>query len=217
VRRNARLVLCLAVVFGLVLAPATSAGPRGAKADAYVRAALPYGAELAAAARRQRLDPLLLAGLVQVESGFDADAVSSAGAGGLTQLMPATARSVGVRHLFDPRQNLQGGAYYLRLMINRAGGNVRIALAAYNVGPAAVTRPALRRIGLGYAAKVLAYRDAFARAAATSAPAGRAPADRPAAPSPAGRAPQRPDPDVWVPGDFAGAEEDADGDGLIDG
>jgi soluble lytic murein transglycosylase-like protein len=216
VRRDARLALCLAVILALVLAPATSAGAPGKRADAYVRSALPYGAELAAAARRQRLDPLLLAGLVHVESGFDARAVSGAGAGGLTQLMPATARFVGVRDVFDPRQNLRGGAYYLRLMLDRAGGRVRIALAAYNVGPAAVSRPALRRIGLGYAARVLAYRDAFARAAATSAPTRPAPAGRPAAPSGAGQAP-RPDPDVWLPGDFAGAEEDADGDGLIDG
>ncbi len=88
------------------------------------------------AARRHNLDPRLLAALVKHESGFDPDARSHAGARGLTQLMPATARGLGV-DADDPLENLDGGARYLREQLDRFG-TVRLALAAYNAGPGRV-------------------------------------------------------------------------------
>jgi soluble lytic murein transglycosylase-like protein len=78
--------------------------------------------------------------LVQVESAFQPRAVSPKGARGLTQLMPGTARELGVQDAFDPQQNLDGGARYLRQLLTRYGGDVKRALAAYNAGPGAVDR-----------------------------------------------------------------------------
>jgi hypothetical protein len=75
-----------------------------------------------------------------VESAFDHLAVSSKGARGLMQLMPDTARRMGVSDAFDARQNIFGGVRYLRLMLDTFGGDVRLAAAAYNAGPNAVTR-----------------------------------------------------------------------------
>jgi soluble lytic murein transglycosylase-like protein len=82
----------------------------------------------------------LFESVVAAESGFDPSVVSAAGAQGLTQLMPATARMLGVTDPLDPAQNLEGGARYLAQMIRQFDGNVRLALAAYNAGPGAVAR-----------------------------------------------------------------------------
>jgi soluble lytic murein transglycosylase-like protein len=91
------------------------------------------------AARRYGLDAGLLESLVRAESGGDPRAVSPKGAMGLTQLMPATARELGVTNPFDPAQNIDGGARYLRAMLDRFG-DLRRALAAYNFGPERVER-----------------------------------------------------------------------------
>ena len=88
---------------------------------------------------RHGLPPRLLQALVWTESRFNPLAVSPAGAAGLAQLMPATARELGVTNRHDPRQNIDGGARYLRQMLDRFG-SVRLALAAYNAGPGAVTK-----------------------------------------------------------------------------
>jgi soluble lytic murein transglycosylase-like protein len=104
----------------------------------------PAGSDLTAlataAARRHHLDPALVLALVQVESAFRPSAVSPKGAQGLTQLMPATAREMGVKDALDPEQNLDGGARYLSWLLSRYGGDLKRALAAYNAGPGAVDR-----------------------------------------------------------------------------
>lgn len=99
----------------------------------------PFGEAVAEAAERHGLDPKLLHALVMTESAYRPDAVSPAGAAGLTQLMPGTALDLGVRNRFDPVENLRGGADYLARQIIRFG-DLRLALAAYNSGPGRVAR-----------------------------------------------------------------------------
>ena len=88
---------------------------------------------------RHRLPPGLLQALIWAESRFNPIAVSPAGAAGLAQLMPDTARELGVNDRHDPQQNIDGGARYLRQMLDLFG-SVHLALAAYNAGPGAVTK-----------------------------------------------------------------------------
>lgn len=95
---------------------------------------------VAEAAERYGVDPALIAGVIEAESGFDPNAVSPAGATGLMQLMDATARGLGVTDRLDPRQNVLGGTKLLGQLLARYGGDVRLALAAYNAGPGAVDR-----------------------------------------------------------------------------
>ncbi|MEO5366769.1 MAG: lytic transglycosylase domain-containing protein [Magnetococcus sp. WYHC-3] len=104
-----------------------------------VAASVPFHAQITDAAGHAGLDPSLVEAVVAVESNFRADAVSNKGAVGLMQLMPDTARSLGVTNRHDPAQNLKGGARYLRSMIDRFR-DVRLALAAYNAGPGEVER-----------------------------------------------------------------------------
>lgn len=99
-----------------------------------------YANSINEAARQWNLDPALLKAVVKQESGFNASAVSGAGAMGLMQLMPDTARELGVNNPMDARENLMGGAKYLRSMLDRFDGNLTKALAAYNAGPGAVEK-----------------------------------------------------------------------------
>jgi soluble lytic murein transglycosylase-like protein len=98
-----------------------------------------YAAKIAELSRRFDLSPSLLEALVWQESRWREDAVSPAGARGLTQLMPGTARYLGVNPE-DPMQNLEGGARYLREQLDRFDGNLEKALAAYNAGPGRVIK-----------------------------------------------------------------------------
>jgi len=92
------------------------------------------------AAAQNGVEPSVLYGLIQQESDFDPSASSSAGAEGLTQLMPGTASSLGVTEPLNPAQSIEGGARYLGELLRQFGGNVTDALAAYNAGPGAVQR-----------------------------------------------------------------------------
>lgn len=91
-------------------------------------------------ARAQSLDPKLVKAVIQVESGYNAAALSNKGAIGLMQLMPGTARLLDVLDPYDPVQNLKGGVTYLRNLLDRFSGQVEYALAAYNAGPGAVEK-----------------------------------------------------------------------------
>jgi soluble lytic murein transglycosylase-like protein len=97
-----------------------------------------YEALIEQAAARNGVNPAVLHGLIQQESGFNPDALSSAGAAGLTQLMPGTASTLGVANALDPAESIEGGARYLGELMSQFGGNTEDALAAYNAGPGAV-------------------------------------------------------------------------------
>jgi soluble lytic murein transglycosylase-like protein len=115
-------------------------------------------------ARRHDVRPDLVRAVIQVESAFNPTAVSPKGAMGLMQLMPATARSLGVGNPFDPRQNVRAGVAYLRQLLDRYDNDEALALAAYNAGPGAVDR---------YNQSVPPYRETRAYVARISEAAGR--------------------------------------------
>jgi len=99
-----------------------------------------FDAHIEAATARHGVSRALVRAIIQVESGFNRRAVSGAGARGLMQLMPATARRFGVTNRFDARQNIFGGTRYLRVLLDQYEGNVSLAAAAYNAGPTCVAR-----------------------------------------------------------------------------
>ena len=105
-----------------------------------VPATIAYNATIAEAAHLYRLDPNLIRAIIRAESAFNPFAVSRAGAQGLMQLMPALSEELNVLDPFDPRQNILGGARYLRWLLDRNDGNLDLAVASYNAGPGAVER-----------------------------------------------------------------------------
>ena len=129
--------------------------------------------------KRNSVDPLLLYSIMHQESSFKARAISYKGARGLMQLMPPTASRFGVTNIWDPKQNIEGGARYMRFLLDLFSGDVRLALAGYNAGEGAVlkygkqvppyteTREYVRRIGNRYSM----IRDPNAIASAATAPA----------------------------------------------
>jgi hypothetical protein len=146
-----------------------------------------YDHHVDAAARLYQVNPDLVRAVMGVESEYDQWAVSSKGARGLMQLMPATARRLGVHDVFDARQNIFGGTQYLRMLLDQFGGDVTLALAAYNAGENAVLRyggvPPYRETR-GYVQRVQARLDGLsprvpaANAAAFYTPSGAASALR---------------------------------------
>ena len=86
------------------------------------------------AAYRYGVDPAIVKAIIQAESNYNPKAVSHKGAQGLMQLMPVTAREMGVKNVFSPQQNIHGGTAYFKKLLIRFNGNVKLALAAYNAG-----------------------------------------------------------------------------------
>jgi hypothetical protein len=116
---------------------------------------------IADTAQRHRLLPELLHAVIEAESAYDPNAVSHAGAAGLMQLMPKTAERFGVTDRFDPAQSLEGGASYLRFLIDHFDNDLMLAIAGYNAGENAVekygrTVPPYRETK-GYVVKVLKF------------------------------------------------------------
>jgi soluble lytic murein transglycosylase-like protein len=99
-----------------------------------------YDDIIAEAAEAYRLDPDLIRAVIRAESAFDPTVVSSAGAQGLMQLMPALAEELGVADAFDSKQNIMGGAKYLRWLLDLNHGNIPLTLAGYNAGPTVVAK-----------------------------------------------------------------------------
>lgn len=104
----------------------------------------PYADLVERAAQRHDLPPALLHAVIQAESAYDPQALSPKGAAGLMQLMPDTAVELGVGDVWSPAQNIDGGARYLRQLLNRFDQDLTLAVAAYNAGPGAVLRSGRR-------------------------------------------------------------------------
>lgn len=128
-------------------------------------------------AGRLRVDPNLVDAMIRVESAYNPRAVSPKGAMGLMQLIPSTAESLGVENPFDPRQNIRGGVTFLRSLLDRFNGDVKLSLAAYNAGPSRVAEdggiPAIPETER-YVRKVTSlYREAKGTRSPRAAPTGR--------------------------------------------
>jgi len=134
-----------------------------------------YSGHILAAAKETKVDAALIHAVISVESGYNPSARSSAGAVGLMQLMPDTARRYGVKNRLDPAQNIQGGARYLRDLQVMFGNNLQLVLAAYNAGEESVLKYGRRippyRETAAYVPKVLSYYRKF-RAAPPAAAGG---------------------------------------------
>ena len=122
-----------------------------------------------------QVDPKLVHAMIRVESNYDPSAVSSKGAMGLMQLIPATAHRFGVQNPFDPKQNVQGGVSYLKYLLHLFGGNLPLSLAAYNAGEERVIQsggiPAIPETEHYVQAITHLYHSRNAGSAATAAPA----------------------------------------------
>lgn len=99
-----------------------------------------FGPIIQQISRKYDIEPSIIRALISAESSWDVYAISDKGAIGLMQLMPDTARDMEIKNPFDPEQNIEGGTRYLRILLDRFKGNMEMAVAAYNAGPAAVEK-----------------------------------------------------------------------------
>jgi hypothetical protein len=120
------------------------------------------------AAKQHEVDPSIVKAIIMAESSYNPKAVSNKGAKGLMQLMPVTARELGVKNSFDPVQNIDGGVRYFKMLLDRYKGNVKLALAAYNAGSGKVQAyngiPPYKATHI-YIKKVLKYQKYYTRQA----------------------------------------------------
>ena len=108
--------------------------------DSSAQVNAPFAEVIADAARKTGIDPRLVAAVARRESKFNPNAISPVGACGIMQLMPATAPYLGINNIFDARENILGGAKYLRALLDTFHGDLNLTLAAYNAGPGAVQK-----------------------------------------------------------------------------
>jgi soluble lytic murein transglycosylase-like protein len=122
-------------------------------------------------AKQHEVDPFIVKAIIRAESSYNPKAVSNKGAKGLMQLMPVTARELGVKNSFDPVQNIDGGVRYFKMLLDRYKGNVKLALAAYNAGSGKVQEyngiPPYKATRI-YIKKVLKYQKQYTMKAKSS-------------------------------------------------
>ncbi len=189
------------VVFtNMTSAPSASFPTASIVSTAGARAATPDGLQtiLDATARRYDLDPGLVREVARQESDFDPRSVSDKGALGVMQLMPGTARDLGVRHPFNAAENIDGGARYLKELLQHYDGDIPLTLAAYNAGPGSVDRYGRR---IPPYSETQAYVKAITRRLKRHGSPGKAARHRAGAPH---RSTPPPAPVVWAGQDSAG-------------
>ena len=163
--KNKLVALALAAIS--LAAPSFAAGPRTLAVSAFPLPVPQYLASvITEAAKTYRVDPNLVAAMAFRESRFNPNAISSRGAQGVMQLMPKTARALGVQDAFDARQNIFGGTKYLKSLLDRFHGDIDHTLAAYNAGPELVAKvgPTATLEATEYVAAVKSYYETALRA-----------------------------------------------------
>jgi soluble lytic murein transglycosylase-like protein len=108
--------------------------PQSAVVPSYLKRGERFHPLIVRVSREHHVDPALVKAIIMAESGYNPQAISKVGARGLMQLMPQTADSLGVQDIFDPEENVSGGVKYLKQLLNEFGGEIKLALAAYNAG-----------------------------------------------------------------------------------
>ena len=128
------------VVSTALIYPAVADGGKTSSLHGYTTGSADVDNYLVNSGTKNGVDPLLLYSIMHQESSFKLHAVSPKGARGLMQLMPGTAARYGVSNIFDPKQNIEGGARYIRFLLDLFDGDINLALAGYNAGEGAVEK-----------------------------------------------------------------------------